>query len=150
MIWLRSSSSHFSVKSLYSRLIKGSLTNNFRDVWRSWIPLEIKIFMWQAMCGRLPAADQIRKENGQASNFYALCASHEASDYAIFKCDLAALFWRWIGSWLYVTWAPNSFSELRPLAMSLPCQNRNFLREINNFSVISFREIYFVYYRNLF
>lgn len=69
----------FTVKSLYSRLIEGSATTKFRDVWRPRVPLKIKIFMWQAICDRLPAADQLRKRNGPDSDLCVLCDALEDS-----------------------------------------------------------------------
>lgn len=63
VVWPHISSGHFSVKSLYSRLVGGSPTNRFSQVWRVCVPPKIKIFLWQAFRGRLPAADQIRKRN---------------------------------------------------------------------------------------
>lgn len=68
------------------------------------VPLKIKIFMWQAIRGRLPVADQIPKCNGPTSEFCALYDAREDLDHTIFKCDFAALFWSCIRSWLDVIW----------------------------------------------
>lgn len=36
----------------------GSPTNRFKEIWHAKIPLKIKIFMRQAIHGKLPSADQ--------------------------------------------------------------------------------------------
>lgn len=79
--WPHSASGRFSVKSLYSRLIVGSPRSKFKDVWRAKIPLKIKIFMWQAIRGRLPVADQIRKRNGPGTEFCKLCGAREDTNH---------------------------------------------------------------------
>ena len=42
-------------------------------LWQAVMPLKIKIFLWQASRGRLPATDQIRKRNGPGSDRCAPC-----------------------------------------------------------------------------
>lgn len=83
------------------------------------IPLKIKIFMWQAMCGRLRAADQIRRRNGPGSEFCELCGAIENSNHILFRCPLAQLHWICLGSWLGVSCTPSCFDEIMPLASSL-------------------------------
>uniref|UniRef100_M8C7Z5 Reverse transcriptase zinc-binding domain-containing protein n=1 Tax=Aegilops tauschii TaxID=37682 RepID=M8C7Z5_AEGTA len=73
VLWPLSASGRFSVKSLYSKLVGGTPTSRFSQVWKARIPPKIKIFLWQAFRGRLPSADQIRKRNGPGSQFCALC-----------------------------------------------------------------------------
>ena len=55
--------------------------------------MKVKIFMWQAMRGKLHAAVQICKRNGPGSELCALCGCTKDTDHIIFKCDLAAMFW---------------------------------------------------------
>lgn len=83
-VWPHSAFGRFSVKSLYSRLISSSISSRFSAIWRSWVPLRIKIFLWLAARGNLPAADQIRKRNGPGSALCALCGEREDSNHIIF------------------------------------------------------------------
>ena len=83
------------------------------------MPPKIKIFLWQAFRGRLPAADQIRKRNGPGSEFCHLCGALENTDHIFFHCVLAKFVWSCVTSWLQVSWNPSSFSELRTLAKVL-------------------------------
>lgn len=116
--WPHSPSGIFSVKSLYSRLISGSPTGRFKCAWEARVPPKIKIFLWQAR-GRLPAADQIRKRNGPGSDRCALSSAMEDTNHIFFGCVLAKVAWCCIRSWMGVSWAPSSFSELRVLSAQL-------------------------------
>ena len=84
MVWPHTSSGHFSVKSLYSKLIGGTPTNRFTTIWRAHIPPKVKIFLWQAFKGRVPAANQIRKRNGPGSEHCALCGALEDTNHVFF------------------------------------------------------------------
>jgi hypothetical protein len=79
VISVHTASGHFSVKSLYSNLISGSVASKLKDIWRPHIR--------QAIRGRLPATDHFRKSNGQALEFCALCAGLEDSDHILLSCD---------------------------------------------------------------
>ena len=98
VVWPHSSSDRFSVKSLYSRLIGGTPSNRFSNIWKSKVPPKIKIFLWQAFRGRLPAADQIRKRNGPGSSFCHLCGALENTDHIFFHCVLAKFVWSCVSS----------------------------------------------------
>lgn len=83
------------------------------------IPPKVKIFLWQAIRGRLAAANQIRKRNGPGSEFCTLCGALEDTNHIIFNCVLTKLIWSCVTEWLQVSWDPSSFLELRALANSL-------------------------------
>lgn len=122
--WPHSVSGHFSVKSCYRALSVGSTVTRFKDLWAARVPPKVKIFMWQAIHGRLPAADQIKKRHGHGSGCCSLCDNIEDTDHILFRCPLARLFWACTRDWLGVSWAPNSFGELRALTPSLAGQNK--------------------------
>lgn len=124
VLWPHSAFRWFTVKSLYSTLISGLNTTKFKDVWRACIPLKIKIFLWQAIRGKLPAVNRILKRNRLTSEFCALCAGREDSNHILFKCDLVVFLWSCTRSWLGVNWAPNSFAELLDLSRTLTGQMR--------------------------
>ena len=70
--WPHTTSGRFSVKSLYLRLVSGAPMNKSKSVWLARVPPKVKTFMWQAIKGRLPAADQIHKRNDPWSDQCAL------------------------------------------------------------------------------
>lgn len=80
-----SPSGRFIVKSLYSRLCAGGRDNLFKAIWRSWIPLKIRIFLWQAIKRKLPASDQIIKRHGNANAACALCGKTEDTEHILFN-----------------------------------------------------------------
>lgn len=119
VVWPHVASGKFSVKSLYSRLISGTPTSKFKNVWAAKVPPKIKIFLWQAFRGRLPSADQFRIRNGPGTVSCALCSQLEDTNHIFFGCVLAKLAWCCVRSWLEVSWAPNSFDELRLVSSGL-------------------------------
>ena len=54
-LWMLTKSRQFSVKSLYSKLIGGSPTNRFSQIWKARIPPKVKIFY-----GKLSGAGCLR------------------------------------------------------------------------------------------
>ena len=119
MVWPHSSSGRFLVKSAYSKLIAGTRTDKFKYIWSARIPPKIKIFLWQAHCRKLPAADQIKKRNGPGSDSCQLCGALENTEHIFFHCSLAKFIWSCIRLWLGVNWYPSSFGNLRQCINSL-------------------------------
>ena len=81
VFWPHSPSGRFSVKSAYSHLIAGVRTGKFKLIWSARIPPKIKIFLWQALRRKLPAADQIKKRNGPGSDSCHLCGALEDTEH---------------------------------------------------------------------
>ena len=88
VVWPLSSSGRFSVKSAYSKLIPGGHSVKFKDIWSARIPPKIKIFLWQAVRGKLSAADQIKKRNGPGSDRCVLCGGLENTEHIFFNLYL--------------------------------------------------------------
>ena len=61
----------------------------------------------------------MRKRNGPACDGCPLWGMGEDSAQVFVNCLLPNLFWCSIRSWLHVSWAPTSFSDLRVLVNSL-------------------------------
>ena len=92
--WPHSTSGHFSVKSCYRVLCGGPVVSKFKPIWEARVPPKIKIFMRQALRGRLPTMDKIKKRHGTGSEFCAFCGCLEDTNHILFWCPLAQLFWR--------------------------------------------------------
>lgn len=119
VFWPHSPSGRFSVKSAYSLLIAGVRTDKFKLIWSARISPKIKIFLWQALRRKLPAADQIKKRNGPGSDSCHLCGALEDTEHIFFQCSLAKFIWSCIRLWLHVPWNPSSFADLRRCINSL-------------------------------
>jgi hypothetical protein len=64
MRWKLTKSGNFSVKSLYREIIFGGVTDKrMVELWKTPIPLKIKIFMWLMVKGKIQAAKQLKKMN---------------------------------------------------------------------------------------
>ena len=94
--WPHSPSGHFLVKSLYSRLYAGRQDSRFKAIWRSRIPLKIRIFLWQDIKRKLPASDL--KRHGNANVPYALYEETEDPEHIMFNCVMARFAWSCVRS----------------------------------------------------
>jgi hypothetical protein len=57
-------SGEFSAASLYKALHKGAGVFRFKELWKTKVPLKIKISIWQMARGRIPSGDQVQKRRG--------------------------------------------------------------------------------------
>lgn len=124
MVWPHSASGRFLLNRYIPGLFRALPPLNSGLYGKLESP-KIKIFMWQAIRGRLPVADQIQKWNGPGSDHCVLCSDLEDTNHIFFGCVLAKMAWCCIRSWMGVSWAPNSFAELRVLTDGLQGQSKH-------------------------
>jgi hypothetical protein len=52
---------YFTTKTIYDHLTKNDCGSNFQHIWKSKIPLKIKIFTWQLENNAIPTKDNMVK-----------------------------------------------------------------------------------------
>ena len=62
--WDLEASDSFSSNSLYLKLCSGNTLIYLKEMWRTRVPLKIRVFLWQMIRGRLPSSDNIAKRLG--------------------------------------------------------------------------------------
>ena len=73
VIWLKTKSGSFSVKSLYAFLELGSSAPFLVDVvWNSWVPPKVSFFVWEVLWGKTLTLDQLQR-GGLLTNWCFLC-----------------------------------------------------------------------------
>ena len=87
--WALTSSGKFSVKSLYRKLCQGPSQLVVAGLWSAWLPLKIKLFLWQMFRNRLLTPDNVAKRNGPTNGSFAVCGLGEDADHVFFRCHLA-------------------------------------------------------------
>lgn len=87
--WDLEPSGRFSVKSLYAKLSRGPSIAHTKLLWRAAIPLQIKVFLWQALRNRLPTASNIHRRQGPSDGNCALCGASEDVNHIIFSYTVA-------------------------------------------------------------
>jgi hypothetical protein len=98
VVWSLEASGCFSTSSMYHKLCNGWATVHFKDVWRSKMPTEIKIFMWQMIREELPSCEQICKRHRPSNGECYLCWEVEDANHNMFQCALAKFLWACVRS----------------------------------------------------
>lgn len=92
-IWKWEKTHMFSIKSMYSQLIKTNLGPHLKHIWKSKIPPKIKIIIWFLENNVLLTKDNLisRRWIGDASCCF--CDQEEYVDHHFFKCSISRVIW---------------------------------------------------------
>lgn len=91
--WKLKSNGSFTVRSMYRYLI----INNIRVspvIWRTKVPLKIKIFMWYLQKGVVLTKDNLIRRNWSGNASCAFCVKTETIQHLFFECHHAKFLWR--------------------------------------------------------
>lgn len=108
IFWNLTKSKMFSTKSMYTLLEKDIAGSNYKWIWRSKIPLKIKIFMWQLFQDAVLTRDNMKKRNWGGSPLCSFCANDETAKHLFFECSCARYVWGVVGRALGAGNIPNS------------------------------------------
>lgn len=94
MCWKLTKSGIYKTKSLYRELAFGGVRDVImQDLWRTPIPLKIKIFFWLMLRGRIQAASQLKKMKWKSSPYCKLCGELEDVNHFMFNCPISKFMW---------------------------------------------------------
>lgn len=71
----------------------GVISRVDESIWKSRLPLKIKIFMWQLRHNKLSAAVVLKRRGWKGDIHCSLCGAVEISDHIFFRCPLATYSW---------------------------------------------------------
>lgn len=114
VVWSLNKSGVFSVKSLYRFLSFGGVihTRN-QKIWKSKIPLKVKIFLWLAFQDRLQTTSQLKVRKWKGVDKCILCGVSETTDHILFTCVLANFVWTSIKEMLKWEKTPKSLDNFQ-------------------------------------
>lgn len=95
-LWRSSSSGLFSVKSMYVDFINVGPVSRSKHIWKTKVPLKIKIFMWFVHRAVILTKDNLAKQRWQGSEQCFFCDQEETVQHLFIGCPLATLLWRMI------------------------------------------------------
>ncbi|CAL4948729.1 unnamed protein product [Urochloa decumbens] len=109
MRWRWTSSGQFSASSAYKALQLGRTTfYGAQCIWKSWAPLQVKLFFWLATRGRIWTADRRKRRGLDAHDKCFLCDQvDETANHLIVSCPVAREVW-----WRVLSWAKCSCTFL--------------------------------------
>lgn len=121
ILWRWHSSGLFTVHSLYLWLEYGGIKNTtYTTLWKTKIPLKIKIFIWLVKEGKILTKDNLAKKGWIGDQSCIFCGSLETIDHLFVTCPLISSLWSWIAThnnftyncltlsdlWLFDAWIP--------------------------------------------
>lgn len=84
IIWKLEKTRMFSIKSMYSQLIKTDLSPHLKHIWKSKIPPKIKIFMWFLENNVLLIKDNLISKRWIGDASCCFCDQEEYVDHQFF------------------------------------------------------------------
>ena len=82
--WCLEASGSFTTRSIYLRLSQGAAVTHFKEVWHTYVPPRIKMFLWQLIRDRLPCSEQVTKCHDPSDGLCALCGALEDCNHIFF------------------------------------------------------------------
>ena len=93
-IWILEKSGCYSTRSMYRFLShRGVINKRMERLWKSKLPLKLKIFMWLAIQGRIQTGVALKQKNWKGDVNCNLCASPETVNHVLFQCVMARFVW---------------------------------------------------------
>jgi hypothetical protein len=97
VMWALDKKLAYTTKSLYRFLTDRGVTSRVAGyIWRSKIPLKIKVFLWQMFNNKLQTAQCLVRKGWKGSTNCCLCGCLETVDHIFFKCPMAVFVWSFI------------------------------------------------------
>ena len=92
--WALNKNNLYSSKSLYQEILNpGVVDIEMRNLWKSNLPLKIKIFVWMCFRGRIQVTKELKAKNWPGDPVCKLCGEWETADHLIFHCPPSHFLW---------------------------------------------------------
>jgi hypothetical protein len=112
--WAFEKSKNFTTKSLYRFIIhRGVRLDNSKNIWKTKLPLKIKVFLWQVANNRLQTATELTKRAWKGGSKCCLCGRREDKDHIFFKCSLAQFVWCCVRDVFRLSRSPMSWDDFQ-------------------------------------
>ncbi|WVZ88110.1 hypothetical protein U9M48_034662 [Paspalum notatum var. saurae] len=95
VIWKWSENGVYSARSAYRALhLSSQICPDYQLIWKAWLPLRVKIFLWLASRRRIWTGDRRRRHGMDVRELCWLCnLERETCDHILFKCQFALQLW---------------------------------------------------------
>jgi hypothetical protein len=92
--WVLEKIGMFTTSSLYKELTFTGFSNRWMlCLWKTKVPLKIKIFLWWVIHDKIQFAEQLKKREWSGLTECKLCGIHESTNHIFFECALARFCW---------------------------------------------------------
>jgi hypothetical protein len=111
LCWKWTKSGKFTVKSMYNHLCRNSMDRSFKHLWKSRIPLKIKIWLWLIWHNAIATKDNLLRRNWVGSASCQFCQENETISHLFFECVAAKFVWSSVATALGAADRPGSFTH---------------------------------------
>jgi len=112
--WSLDKSRNFTTKSLYRfSTHRGVCVKNSDNLWKTKLPLKIKVFLWQLSHNKLQSAVALKKRGWKGDPYCCLCGRLETTKHIFFSCSLARFVWSGVGLAFSRDTIPKSLDDLQ-------------------------------------
>jgi hypothetical protein len=112
--WGLGKSKIFTTKSLYRFITnRGVVIAEKESIWKTKLPLKIKIFLWQLANNKLQASTVLKKRGWKGDIHCCLCGRVETVNHIFFQCSMAQFVWCCVRIVFGLIDSPASWSDLR-------------------------------------
>lgn len=101
----------------------------YTTLWKTKIPLKIKVFIWLAREGKILTKDNLARKGRQGDQTCQFCNSPETIDHLFVTCPIASSIWSWIASHNNFLFNCSHLSDLWILDAYIPLKDK-FLLEL--------------------
>ena len=109
VIWDLCHNKKFSTKSVYKLLEKTVVGPNYKWLWKTKVPLKIRIFLWQLVQDAVPTRENMKKRKWLGNPCCSFCDQMETSNHLFFSCTTAKSVWGIVGAVLKTETCPKNF-----------------------------------------
>jgi hypothetical protein len=109
--WKWTKSRQFTVKSVYKQICRNGIDRSFKHLWKSKIPLKIKIWLWLIWHNAIATKDNLLKRNWNGDPLCEFCSTHESILHLFFSCPAAQYIWSLVGMTVGAPTRPGSFAQ---------------------------------------
>ena len=97
--WRWSPNGLFTVNSLYKWLEYGGIQNTyFTTIWKSHIPLKIKVFLWLLKQDRILTKTNLVRRGWHGNTNCLFCGDEESTTHLFITCPFSKAIWSWIAT----------------------------------------------------
>ena len=97
LIWRWSKDDNFTVHSFYQWLEYGGIPNKeYNSIWKSHIPLKIKIFLWLVRRDKILTKINLVAKGWQGDISCVFCGQPGDTEHLFIHCSYIRLIWHWI------------------------------------------------------
>jgi hypothetical protein len=96
---------------VYKKICGGGRDRSFRHLWKSRIPLKIKVWLWLIWHNAIATKDNLLKRNWSGDSICQFCEEQETINHLFFGCSAAKFVWSAVATAIKSPTRPGSFLQ---------------------------------------